>query len=107
MLEDIARAKDHALSKIEEVYITDDPMYIYVLGDIVEGEKYVREEINRFKAQLQQKIKEVNGLSFERKEYQNHLDNFKKQLSIIESKLEPSVEMSDKIAQMKQESEEC
>jgi hypothetical protein len=53
VLEDIARAKDHALSKIEEVYITDDPMYIYVLGDIVEGEKYVREEINRFKAQLQ------------------------------------------------------
>ncbi len=46
-------------------------------------------------------------MSFERKEYQNHLDNFKKQLSIIESKLEPSVEMSDKIAQMKQESEEC
>lgn len=68
----------------------------------------MKDKIEQFKIQLQQKIKEYNEVSFQRKDLQQQLEELRRQLLAIESRnAETNAGTADRITQLLKESEEC
>lgn len=74
LLGEINQRKEDAAEFINKLYKTNEAGTINEYVTSIESLDYVKEKIEQFKFELQQKIKEHNEEQFKRKEQQQHLD---------------------------------
>eukprot|EP00347_Sterkiella_histriomuscorum_P024380 403331322 len=106
-VQEIITRKEDAAEFINNIYKASDQGTITEYVNFIESLQFVKDKIEQFKIQLQQKIKEYNEVTFQKKDLQNMLDELRKQLSMIELQNSNNVDTIDKIQQLIQDSLDC
>lgn len=78
MVQEIVTRKKDAADFIDNIYKASDQGTITEYVNFIESLQFVKDKIEQFKIQLQNKIKEYNEVSFQSKDLQSQLDELRR-----------------------------